>query len=76
MSENHSAERAKNSNRVRQLREDLLMTREELADQAGVSLRTVWSVENGIPCRVLTKRKILRALGIPKEEHAEVFKNE
>ena len=75
MSEEHTPAHPNSSNRVRELREDLLMTREELAERAGVSLRTVWSVEKGVPCRVLTKRRILEALGIPKEEHKTVFPN-
>lgn len=62
-------------NRVRELREDRLMTREELAERAGVSLRTVWSVESGRACRLPTKRKILAALGLTREEHREVFPN-
>jgi DNA-binding XRE family transcriptional regulator len=61
------------SNRVRALREDRLMTREELAERSGLSVRTVWSVENGYPCRLLTKRRILRALGLSSEDHTRVF---
>jgi len=60
-------------NRVRELREARLMTREELARRAGVSERTVWSVENGRPCRIHTKRRILRALGLARSEHLRVF---
>jgi transcriptional regulator with XRE-family HTH domain len=60
-------------NRVRELREDRLMTREELAERAGVSLRTVWSVESGKPCRLPTKRRILEALGLARTDHREVF---
>lgn len=60
-------------NRVRQLREERLMTREELARRAGVSERTIWSVENGRPCRIHTKRRILRALGVARSEHLRVF---
>lgn len=75
MSEKRSLAHKESSNLVRELREALLMTRAELAERAGVSLRTVWSVESGVPCRVLTKRKILEALGIPKEEHRTVFPN-
>jgi len=60
-------------NRVRELREDRLMTREELAARAGVSLRTVWSVESGNPCRLPTKRRILEALGLARTDHREVF---
>jgi len=73
MNEKPSPEHAKRSNRVRELREDLLMTREKLAKRAGISLRTVWSVENGVRCRVMTKRRILEALGISKNEHRTVF---
>jgi DNA-binding XRE family transcriptional regulator len=61
------------ANPIRRLREELLMTREELAERAGVSLRTVWSVENGRRCRVPTKRRILHALGVAKRRHREVF---
>lgn len=60
-------------NRVRELREARLMTREELARRAGVSERTIWSVENGYPCRIYTKRRILRALGVARSEHLRVF---
>jgi DNA-binding XRE family transcriptional regulator len=60
-------------NRVRKLREDRLMTREELAERAGVSLRTVWSVEKGLPCRIVTRRKILQALGVTRRDRALVF---
>jgi hypothetical protein len=49
------------------------MTREELAKRSGLSLRTVWSVENGHPCRLVTKREILRGLDVSKSEHAFVF---
>lgn len=49
------------------------MTLQELAQRAGVSTRTVWSVEKGHPCRVHTKRRILRALGVPRSEHRDVF---
>jgi DNA-binding XRE family transcriptional regulator len=61
------------ANRVREIREEHLMTREELARRAGVSLRTVWSVESGHECRLETKRAILRALSIPRSQHRLVF---
>ena len=64
---------ARLANRVRELREDRLMTREELAERAGISLRTVWSVESGNACRLPTKRKILEALGLTRDAHREVF---
>jgi predicted transcriptional regulator len=49
------------------------MTRKELAARAGVSVRTIWSVENGSSCRVETKRRILRALGVARRDHGRVF---
>ena len=67
------ARSTREQNPIRKLREELLMTREELAERAGVSLRTVWSVENGRSCRVPTKRRILHALGVAKRRHREVF---
>jgi transcriptional regulator with XRE-family HTH domain len=60
-------------NRVRLLREDRLMSREELARRARVSLRTIWSVESGNECRLETKRAILRALGVSRRRHRFVF---
>ena len=73
MREADQAKRSGPANHVRRLREDRLLTREELAERAGVSLRTIWSVEKGMPCRLVTKRKILHALGVAKRDHAQVF---
>ena len=52
-------------NRVRELRENKLMTQAQLARKAKVALRTIHSVEKGMNCRMDTKRKILLALGLP-----------
>ncbi len=60
-------------NRVRELREDKLMTQAQLAKKAKVALRTIHSVEKGMNCRMDTKRKILLALGIPFERKGQVF---
>ena len=60
-------------NRVRELRENKLMTQAQLARKAKVALRTIHSVEKGMNCRMDTKRKILLALGIPFEQKGEVF---
>jgi DNA-binding XRE family transcriptional regulator len=73
--EKRTSENARRSNRVREIREERLMTREELAERAGLSLRTVWSVENGFPCRLPTKRRILRGLRLAKIHHRLVFPN-
>ena len=50
-------------NRVRELRENRLMTQAQLARKAKVALRTIHSVEKGMNCRMDTKRKILLAFG-------------
>ena len=60
-------------NRVRELREDKLMTQAQLARKAHVALRTIHSVEKGMNCRMDTKRKILLALGLRFEDKDQVF---
>ena len=60
-------------NRVRELREDKLMTQAQLARKAKVALRTIHSVEKGMNCRMDTKRKILLALGMRFEDKDQVF---
>jgi len=60
-------------NRVRELRENRLMTQSQLARKARVALRTIHSVEKGMNCRMDTKRKILLALGMRFEDKDYVF---
>ena len=60
-------------NRVRELRENRLMTQAQLARKAKVALRTIHSVEKGMNCRMDTKRKILLALGLGFEDKELVF---
>ena len=62
-----------NANRVRELRENKLMTQAQLARKAKVALRTIHSVEKGMNCRMDTKRKILLALGLRFEDKDMVF---
>ena len=61
------------SNRVREFRENKLMTQAQLARKARVALRTIHSVEKGMNCRMDTKRKILLALGLRFEDKELVF---
>ena len=63
------------ANNVRRLREDLLLTKAELARKAGVSALTVTRVERGAECRVDTKRKIILALGLQPTDRERVFGN-
>lgn len=60
-------------NRVRELRENRLMTQAQLARKAKVALRTIHSVEKGMNCRMDTKRKILLALSLRFEDKDQVF---
>ena len=60
-------------NRVREMRENKLMTQSQLARKARVALRTIHSVEKGMNCRMDTKRKILLALGLRFEDKELVF---
>ena len=73
MEGNGSMARAIRRNRVRELRENRLMTQAQLAKKAKVALRTIHSVEKGMNCRMDTKRKILLALGLRFEDKDHVF---
>ena len=65
--------RSKASNNVQRLREDLLMSKAELARRAWVSVLTIDRVERGMECRVDTKRKIILALGMKVTDRKKVF---
>ena len=72
----HAAATRRAANNVRRLREDLLLTKAELARKAGVSPLTVSRVERGEECRVDTKRKIILALGLQPTDKDRVFGNQ
>ncbi|MBI3753024.1 MAG: helix-turn-helix transcriptional regulator [Deltaproteobacteria bacterium] len=61
-------------NNLKKLREELLISKAELARKAGISPLTIDRVENGHTCRVDTKRKIIQALGLKLSEKDKVFK--
>ncbi len=60
-------------NNVRKYREEMLVSKAELARKASVSALTIDRVENGMPCRMDTKRKILLALGMKVTDKTKVF---
>jgi len=64
---------SRRNNNVQRLREELLLTKAELARKAGISALTVARVEAGLDCRVDTKRKIILALGLQPADRAKVF---
>ena len=70
---NGETEAEKMINRVREFRENKLMTQAQLARKAKVALRTIHSVEKGMNCRMDTKRKIILALGLRFEDKELVF---
>jgi DNA-binding XRE family transcriptional regulator len=63
----------KKGNNVRLIREEQLMSKAELAKAAGLSVLTVDRVENGKACRMATKRKIIKALGLALADKKKVF---
>lgn len=62
-------------NSVRELREERLMSKAELARLAGVSPITIDRIERGEDCRVETKRKVLLAFGFSLSEKRKVFQD-
>ena len=60
-------------NLVKRIREQLLMSKSELARKAGLSPLTIDRVESGMSCRMDTKRRIILALGYKLSEKGRVF---
>ncbi|MDR1036932.1 MAG: helix-turn-helix domain-containing protein [Deltaproteobacteria bacterium] len=60
-------------NSLKLLREQLLLSKAELARKAGVSPMTIDRIENGEKCRMETKRKIILALGYSLEDKDKIF---
>ena len=50
-------------NPLKAVRERLMISRSELARMAGVSVLTLGRIEEGKPCRLDTKRRLVKALG-------------
>jgi len=61
------------TNNVQRFREELLLSKAELARRAGVSVLTIDRVERGMGCRVDTKRKIILALGMKVSDRNKIF---
>jgi DNA-binding XRE family transcriptional regulator len=60
-------------NSLKIIRESLMISRTELARKAKISPFTITRIENGMPCRMETKRKIVLALGYKISEKNKVF---
>jgi DNA-binding XRE family transcriptional regulator len=60
-------------NTLKKIRESLMMSKTELAKKANLSPITITRIENGMPCRMETKRKIVLALGDQIFDKSELF---
>lgn len=60
-------------NSLKIIRESLMMSRTELARKAKITPFTITRIENGMPCRMETKRKIVLALGYKISEKNKIF---
>lgn len=60
-------------NSLKKIRESLLMSKSELAREANVSPITISRIEEGKPCRMETKRKIILALGLELSDSKKIF---
>ena len=60
-------------NSLREIRESFLISKAELAKMADISVLTLTRIEQGKPCRMQTKRKILSALGLKISYKNKVF---
>jgi len=60
-------------NNLKKIRENMLLSKSELARKAGISPLTIDRIERGFTCRVDTKRKIIQALGLKVSEKNKVF---
>ena len=60
-------------NLLKEIRESLMMSKAELARKANISPITINRIEQGMPCRMETKRKIILALGYKISDRKKVF---
>ena len=60
-------------NTLKKIRESLMMSKAELARKANISPITIIRIENGMPCRMETQRKIILALGYKISDKNVVF---
>lgn len=51
------------SNPLKAAREKLMISKSELARKSGVSLLTLGRIEAGKPCRLDTKKRVVKVLG-------------
>ncbi|MBW1608564.1 MAG: helix-turn-helix transcriptional regulator [Deltaproteobacteria bacterium] len=64
-----------NNNSLRKIRESLMISKAELARKANISPITITRIENGMSCRMETKRKVILALGYEISDKNRVFRD-
>ena len=60
-------------NSLKEIRESLMISKAELSKKARISPLTISRIEEGMPCRVETQRKILLALNLKLSDREKVF---
>jgi DNA-binding XRE family transcriptional regulator len=60
-------------NSLKKIRESLMMSKAELAREANVSPITISRIEDGMPCRMETRRKIILAMGFKLSDKDKIF---
>jgi DNA-binding XRE family transcriptional regulator len=63
-------------NNLKKFREEVMMSKAELARKAKISPITIARIENGMPCRLETMRKILNGLGKKISDKNDIFPND
>ena len=63
----------KKENSLKKYREQLFISKSELARKAGISAATIDRIEKGKDCHLETKRKIILALGLELSEARQIF---
>jgi DNA-binding XRE family transcriptional regulator len=60
-------------NSLKKIRESLMTSKAELARKADISPVTISKIEQGLPCQLETKRKIIKALGYKLSDRDKIF---
>ena len=60
-------------NSLKRIRESILIGKAELARKADISLGTLSRIEQGLPCRMVTQRKVIKALGYKLSDRDKIF---
>jgi len=59
-------------NSLKEIRESLMISKVEFARKTDLSPKTITRIEQGLPCNMETKRKIIRTLGFINSDENEV----